>query len=477
MEEKYPSESKIIGDRKSIPLVRALGLFTGVLLVAGVMIGSGVFKKIIPMAQTGLDESSILMAWVIAGIITMFGAFTLSGLSSITEESGGVYEYLRLSFGNFFSFLFGWTDFTIMGSASVAAVAYIFAQTVHALTPLPNPLTAWEHVSIGNFIFPFADSGIKLLAIAAIILLTWINYRGVQKGGMVSNVVTSAKILGIVILIFLGLFYSAPGTETSTAAREINLQGGAFLSAIFGAMLSAFWAYDGWSNISFVTGEIKNPKRNVPLAIIAGVSIAMLLYILVNYAYMHVLSLPQLAAVDQNTIGAVVVAEKIIGTAGKTLIVMLIMISVFGTLNGIILAHSRVYFRMAQEKYFFKNAANVHPTYRTPYVSLVYTMIWSCILVISGTFDMLTDMVIFAGFLFYGLLAVAVIKLKRKGVIKVKVIGYPIIPVIIILFSMALIFKTVMVQPKQSLIGLGLVLTSVPFYYYFKKQQQRIGNK
>src|SRR4026207_85702 len=291
MEEKYPSENKAANDRTSIPLVRALGLFTGVLLVAGVMIGSGVFKKIIPMAQTGLDETSILMAWVIAGVITMFGAFTLSGLSSITEESGGVYEYLRLSFGNFFSFLFGWTDFTIMGSASVAAVAYIFAQTVHALTPLPNPLAAWEHVSIGNFIFPFADSGIKLLAIAAIILLTWINYRGVQKGGMVSNVVTSAKILGIVILIFLGLFYSASGTETSTAAREINLQGGAFLSALFGAMLSAFWAYDGWSNISFVTGEIKNPKRNVPLAIIAGVSIAMLLYILVNYAYMHVLSL------------------------------------------------------------------------------------------------------------------------------------------------------------------------------------------
>ena len=477
MEEKYPSENKAANDRTSIPLVRALGLFTGVLLVAGVMIGSGVFKKIIPMAQTGLDETSILMAWVIAGIITMFGAFTLSGLSSITEESGGVYEYLRLSFGNFFSFLFGWTDFAIMGSASVAAVAYIFAQTVHALAPLPNPLAALDQVSIGNFIFPFANSGIKLLAIAAIILLTWINYRGVQKGGMVSNIVTSAKILGIVILILLGLFYTAPDTEISTTAKEMNLEGGAFFSAIFGAMLSAFWAYDGWSNISFVTGEIKNPKRNVPLAIIAGVSIAMLLYLLVNYAYMHVLTLTQLAAVDQNTIGAVVVTEKIIGAAGKTLIVMLIMVSVFGTLNGIILAHSRVYFRMAQEKYFFKNAARVHPTYRTPYVSLVYTMIWSCMLVISGTFDMLTDMVIFAGFLFYGLLALAVIKLKRKGVITVKVIGYPVIPVIIILFSIALIVNTVMVQPKQSLIGLGLVLTSVPFYYYFNKQRQSVSNK
>ena len=189
---------------------------------------------------------------------------------------------------------------------------------------------------------------------------------------------------------------------------------------MFAAMLSAFWAYDGWSNISFVTGEIKNPKRNVPLAIMCGVSIAMLLYVLVNYAYMHVLSLPQLAAVDKNTIGAVVVAEEIIGAAGKTLIIALIMVSVFGTLNGIILAHSRVYFRMAQEQYFFKKAANVHPTYRTPYISLLYTMIWSSILVISGTFDMLTDMVIFAGFLFYGLLAVAVIKMKQKGINKSK---------------------------------------------------------
>ncbi len=474
MQEK---DTTIITDRTRIPLTRALGLFTGILLVAGCMIGSGVFKKIVPMAQTGLSETWILMAWVIAGIITMFGAFTLSGLASMTEESGGVYEYLRLSFGNFFSFLFGWTDFTIMGCASIAAVAFIFSQTINALIPLPDPLSSLEHISIGNFIFPFADSGIKLLAIATIILLTLINYRGVQKGGLINNIVTSAKIAGILILILLGLFYTASpavaATEPVAALTENGLQGSAFFSAMFGAMLSAFWAYDGWSNISFVTGEIKNPKRNIGLAIMAGVSIAMLLYVLVNYAYMHVLLLHQLAAIDQNTIGATVVAETLIGKSGQTLIVVLIMVSVFGTLNAILLAHSRVYFRMAQENYFFKKAANVHPTYRTPYVSLIYTMVWSCILVISGTFDRLTDMVIFAGFLFYGLLAVALIKMKRKGFIKVKVIGYPVIPVIIILFSIALIINTVMVQPKQSLIGLGLVLSGVPFYYYFKRNEKR----
>ncbi len=459
-------------DETKISLIRVLGLPTSILLVAGMMIGSGVFKKIIPMSQSGLNESWILGAWIIAGIITMFGAFTISGLASLTEESGGVYEYLRLSFGNFFSFLFGWTDFTIIGTASIAALGFIFSQTINILLPLPNPLDFLAHISIGGFIYPFASSGIKILAIATIILLTWINYRGVKKGGFVNNVITSAKIIGILLIIIIGLLYKAPVPAANAAPEIEKLAGsGAFYTALFAAMLSAFWAYDGWSNVSFITGEIKNPKRNVPIAIIAGVSIAMTLYVLINYAYMHVLPLQELRAVDQNSIGAVVVADRMIGAIGRTLITVLIMVSVFGSLNGIILAHSRIYYRMAQENYFFKSAANVHPTYKTPYISLLYTLVWSCILVVSGTFDMLTDMVIFAGFLFYGLLAVALIKMKSKGVIKTRVIGYPWVPVVIILFSAALIYATFVAQPKQSLIGVALVLSGVPFYYYFKKRK------
>ncbi len=449
-------------------LKRILGLSTGILLVAGMMIGSGVFKKIIPMAQTGLSEGWIIAAWVGAGLITMFGAFTLSGLSSLTEESGGVYEYLRLSFGNFFSFLFGWTDFTIMGCASVAALGFIFAQTVNVFIPLGNPFHSIEHVSVAGFVFPFADGGIKLLAITAIVLLTWVNYRGVQNGGLVNNIVTSAKIIGILLLIVLGLSYS-PVKEDIAVITEPGsaLHGTALLSAVLAAMLSAFWAYDGWSNISFITGELKNPKRNIPIAIMSGVAIAMLLYVLVNFAYMNVLSLEKLRAVDQSRIGAAVVAETLLGKVGQSLIVLLIMISVFGTLNGIILAHARIYYRMAQEKFFFQKAATVHPVYRTPSVALLYTMLWSCILVVSGTFDMLTNMVIFAGFLFYGLLALALFKMKRNGSIKAKVIGYPVIPAIIMLFSIALLINTVITEPKQSLIGLGLVLSGVFFYFYF----------
>lgn len=458
-------------DRSKIPLNRALGLFTAVLLVTGIMIGSGVFKKIVPMSQTGLSEGWIIGAWIIAGIISMFGAFTISGLSSLSEQSGGIYEYLRISFGNFFSFLFGWTDLSIIGPASIAALGYIFAQTVNSFIPLPNPLEPWANIHVGELIYPFANSGIKFLAIAAIALLTFINYLGVKKGGAISNVITSAKILGILIIIAFGLFYTdnraveLPVTETAT---PVALNGSAFFTALFGAMLSAFWAYDGWSNLTYVTGELKDPKRNLPLAIMAGVSIAMLLYVLVNYTYMNVLSLEELKAIDQNTIGAVVVAEAMIGKVGKTLILLLIMVSVFGSLNGVIMAHTRVYFQMAREKYFFKSFGKAHPTYRTPYVSLRFAFIWSSVLVMSGTFDILTDMVIFSGFLFYALVASALFKMKANGTIKTKVIGYPVVPVILILFSTALIILTFISHTAFSLIGLGFILLGVPFYFYFK---------
>lgn len=460
---------------KQVTLVRALGPFTSTLLVAGIMIGSGVFKKIIPIAQTGLTESWILMAWVLAGLITMMGAFNLAGLSSMTEESGGLYEYLRLSFGNLFSFLFGWTDFAIIGTASVAALAFIFSQTINTLVPLPNPLQQWEHISIGQFIYPFADSGIKLLSVTIIVLLTWVNYAGVKESGLLNNIFTSAKILGILILIALGLFYTPKAMQPPAAAIPAAtgvLQGSALLSAFFVTLLNVFWAYDGWVDISAISGEIKNPRRNLPLAIFTGVSIATGLYLLVNYAYMTVLPLPALAAVSENEIGAAVVAKTLLGNMGSTLIAILIMACAFGSLNGVLLSHTRIYFRMAQEKFFFNKAAHVHPKHRTPHIALLYTMIWSCLLVVSGTFDMLTDMVVFATFLFYGLLAAATLKMKRNGSVKVKVTGYPYVQVFIILFSFTLLANTILSQPRQTLIGSCLILSGLPLYFYFSKKQR-----
>jgi APA family basic amino acid/polyamine antiporter len=468
-------ETNTIPDKTKIPLNRVLGLRTGILLVAGIMIGSGVFKKIAPMSETLMSEPYIIAAWIIAGIFTMFGAFTLSGFAGATTESGGVYEYLRISTGNFFSFLYGWGIFTIIGSGSIAALAFIFSQSVNTIIHFHDPLVQFKDISIGNFIFPFASSGVKIIAIVTICLLTWFNYRGTKNGGILNNIVTAAKIFGIIFLIVFGLIYSNPiFTNKENATTAIPFSNAALFSALFGAMLSAFWAYDGWANISFVTGEIKNPKRNVPLAIIGGLTIAMVLYVLLNYAFMKVLPLHQLASIGENEIAAAVVAQSLMGKAGTMVISILIAISTFGALNACIIVYPRIYFRMAQEKFFFTGAANVHPVFRTPYISLVWSMLWSCVLVISGTFDLLTNLVIFAGFFFYALLGIGLIRLKRNGMITQKVIGYPVIPVIVILFSIALIVNTVIIQTKQSLVGLLLLLSGVPLYYYFKLRTSKV---
>ncbi len=467
------NDKEVIGisDKSKIPLKRVLGLPTGILLVAGIMIGSGVFKKIAPMSQSLMSEPYILAAWIIAGIITMFGAFILAGLATTTTESGGIYEYLRLSVGNFFSFLYGFTVFTIIGSGSIAALAFVFSQSLNTLVTIPNPLENLADQSIADFIFPFASSGVKIVAVTAIFLLTWVNYKGAKNGGVLNNVVTTAKIAGMLLMIILGLFYSHESTTDVSASAVPSLSNTALFSALFGAMLSAFWAYDGWATISSVTGEIKNPKRNVPLAIIAGVGIAMTVYVLLNYAFMQVLPVSELAAVDENTIAAAVVAGSLLGKTGTVVISVLIMISTFGALNACIIVYPRIYYRMAQENFFFKRAANVHPVFRTPYAALTLSMVWSSILVVSGTFDLLTNLVIFAGFFFYGLLAIGLMRMKRKGIITTKVIGYPVVPVIVILFSIALIVNTVVVQPQQSLAGLILVLVGIPFYYYFKRKR------
>jgi APA family basic amino acid/polyamine antiporter len=240
------------------------------------------------------------------------------------------------------------------------------------------------------------------------------------------------------------------------------------MSAFLTAMLAALWAYDGWIYPANISGEIINPRRNLPLALIFGISITIVLYIAVNYVFMYVLSLDEIRSIGENEIGALPVAEIIFGIYGKLILQILILVCSFGALNGNIISLPRKYYRMAHEGYFFRNARNVHPRFRTPVVALIYSMVWSCILLFSGSFDMLTDMVIFTAFVFYGLLAVALIKLKRNGTIKEKVAGYPWVPVLFLLFSIALTVHTFWTEPEKSFIGLLLILSSVPFYFFFK---------
>jgi len=446
-------------DESKIPLKRILGVVTAILMVSGNMIGTGVFKKLAPMAQTGLGEESILLAWVVAGLIVLLGAFTLAGLAKLTTESGGFYEYLRVSFGPFPAFLNGWGLFIIMGSGSVAAIAFIFSQSVNSLIAIPDPFHQWSHLSVADSIYPFESSGIKLFAVLTVVLLTWFNYRGVRNSAVLNNIITSAKILGILFLILTGLVLTVPGGGAETVSHQATGLPDNSLMVFLTALLSAFWAYDGFTNITAIAGEIKNPKRNIPIAIITAVSMVMVLYVLVNYAYMKVMPIGQLAALGENKIVATEVADRLVGNTGAILISLLIMLSSFGTLNIIILFYSRVYFRMAQEGFFFKSAAKVHPDYRTPYNALWYSMTWTSILILSGTFDVLTNLVIFTGFGFYVLLAMGLIKMKRNGVITGKIPGYPAAPVLFILCAMLFLTGILISYPKQSLAGIGLLLT------------------
>lgn len=461
-----------------IPLKRVLGLTAATLLVAGNIIGTGVFKKIVPMAASGLSEAYILGAWILAGIITMLGAFSIAGLAKLTTEAGGSVEYLRICYNDFISFLFGWSNFTVAGSGAIAAVGFIFAQSFNALVPIPDVFSSLKNVSIG-FIYPFAESGTKLMAILIIVLLTWYNYRGIKKGAVLNSVVTAAKILGILLLIALGLF--TEGSHSFSSSLTKPLQTGNSLTSwiiiFFGVMLNAFWAYDGFANVAAAGAEIKNPKRNIPLAIITGVSIVLVLYVLLNYAYMQVMPLNQLANISENKVAAIVVAEHILGRPGIILISLLVLLSTFGYLNVSIILFARFYYRMAQEKIFFYHAAKVHPKYQTPYIALIYQMIVSCLLVISGSFDSLTDMAVFGAFSFYVLLAIGLIKMKKKGVIKERIAGYPLAPILFSLFITIVLISTFINNPMRTITGILLILSGVPFYFYFKMQRRIEKNR
>ncbi|HSZ34971.1 MAG TPA: amino acid permease [Puia sp.] len=461
-------------DRTIIPLKRVLGLPTSILLVAGIMIGSGAFKKITAMSKSLGNEHYILFVWIVAGIITICGAFLFSGLTGLTKETGGIYEYLRLIYGEFVAFLLGWTYFAVVGSGAIAALAFVFSQSADALFHFPPVLSEFKDISLGHFIFPFDGFTVKLLAIVTIVLLTMLNILGIKKAGKLNSVVTIAKIIGILLLIVAGVFYER-GTSIVIHDRIPlhPLHGAALFSGFFAATLSALWAYDGWANITFVTGEIKNPERNLPFAIIGGVGIAITLYVLLNYVYMKVLPVNELAVIPDNKIAAAVVANTLIGSLGASLIAVLILICTFGALNGCIISYPRIYFRMSQEKVFFKKAAWVHPNFKTPYIALIYSASWSCVLVFTGTFDRITDLVIFSSYLFLGLTAIGLIKMKRNGKITKRVIGYPVIPWIIILFSTTLLLNTIIVQAKSTMIGVVLIASGIPFYYWFKKGVKR----
>jgi len=457
-------------------LLPRLGLITATMIIMGNMIGSGVFKKAAPMAADVQSVGLMLLCWLIAGVISLFGALSNAETASMIAGPGGFYAFFKKMFGQAFAFIFCWSSFAVLQSASIASIAYVFGQSVNSLIELPRLGPAWEQFSIFGVFYPFENFGVKIFTIFTLMSVTMANYFGVIFGGIIANISTTLKLLGIAMVIVLGLFagggsmaHIAPLGPDPNAVYDTSL---GLFGAMFAAMLGAFWAYDGWNNVLSLGAEVRNPKRNIPLALVIGVAGVIGVYMLVNFAYAYVMPLDEmkaLAATDNSIIG-VEVMRKAFGGGAAQFVAVLILLSTFGAMNCQLMPPSRMYFSMAHDGLFFKAAARCHPKHRTPSTALIMQGIWASCLVLSGTFDQLTDMVIFASFIFYGASALGVFVLRRTmrdAHRPYSVHGYPFVPGIFVIFCFVLVIVTVFQQPREAIIGLVLIFTGWPFYFYW----------
>lgn len=460
-------------------LVRSLGLLSVFFLVISSVIGSGVYKKVAPMAEVLQSPGLVLLAWLLAGVLTLFGTLSNAEVASMLADSGGEFVYYKKIYNRFFAFLFGWSNFTAIRTASISSIAYVFSQSFNSLIPLPTLPQDFSSITVFGFLTPFDNFGVKLLTIALIVGLSYINYIGLKLGENFSKTILYIVISSIFLIIILGFTlgngsWANIQTNGSTYVAR-SWTDSIFIKSMFAALLSAFWAYEGWSTIGYLGGEIKNPQRNLPLALVLGMLAIMTIYLLTNFTYLYVLPIDQLLGDQhsQNTIAAVVVVKHILGNGGGLVISLLIILTTLGCTNTTILAAPRLYFAMAREGLFFKSAGNVHPQHHTPTNAFIYQAIWASVLVISGSFDQLTDMLIFASFIFYGSTTLGVFILRKKmpdAPRPYKAWGYPVVPAIFILFCVALLVTTFASKPREAMMGLVLMFSGVPFYFYWNKK-------
>ena len=451
-----------------------ISLRMSVILVVSVIVGSGVFKKIAPMSAELGSPLLVIFCWVLAGLISLAGALSNAEMASMFPDSGGEFIYYQKVYGRFFAFLYGWGNFTVIKTASIAALAYIFAQSFHTLFPLPE-----IQASFVLFGFDLLDNlSIKLLASGMIAVLSFVNYRGVHFAERLSTGLTYTMLVAVSLFIVVGLFSPVGSlenlTQSSAATDPNHFSTWELVKAITLASLGAFWGYEGWNQICYLGEEVENPQRNLPLALGFGTAAVMAIYVLLNLVFARTLPVDAFVAINQNpnAIAAVEVARRLLGGVGGTLLAGLILCTTFTATNSTVLMSARIYYAMARDGLFFKRAAAIHPHYKTPGPALAMQAVWAVGLVWSGSFDQLTDMLIFASFIFYGSTALGVIILRiRQPNLerKYRVVGYPFVPAAFCLFSVLLVVITLISQPGKALWGLLLIGTGVPLYFYWRK--------
>ena len=472
-----------------IALSRKLNLWATISIVAGSVIGSSIFMKPAVMAGQLGSPLLLLFVWVFAGAISMMGAAINAEIGAMLPVTGGQYVFFQKMYGNFFAYIYGWACFAVINTASVAAIAYIFAQYAEYFFTFPRFAPSAEHYwqltlpFIGQ-LYPLENFGVKSVTILVVCLLTWVNSLSVKGGGVVQVIFSAIKVAALILMIGI-IFFSGKGSthhfiETS---HHTGLKGWAVLGGIVAALSGAFAAYDGWNNIGFVAGEISEPKKNIPRGLFIGLGICILLYILTSEAYLYILPIDKMAS---SSLVATDALQPILGNTGVGFIALLVMISAFGATNGNILACSRVTFAMANEGVFFKRVGKVHPKHKTPANALWLHCIWTSIFVLTGSFDMLTDLFVFITWIFYGFAAAGIFILRKKmpdAERPYKAWGYPIAPAIFVIFSAFYFVLTLYSDINNyltgkthfisSVFGLALTIAGIPLYFYFKKKYRQ----
>jgi basic amino acid/polyamine antiporter, APA family len=453
------------------PLARRLGLTSAIMVVVGSIIGSGIFLTPQRIAAAVEIPGVMIAVWVLTGLLTLAGALTNAEIACEIPEAGGQYVFFRVLFNDLVAFLYGWTTFIVYQTGSIAAIAVAFAKYLGYfvdLPHLPGDLEAWQLPLIGN-IRPLADLGVKGVAIGAILFMAAVNYFGVQFGGFVQNLFTSMKVLaigGIIILAFgvgkgsVDHFFPLWGTPSS----------GDLLGAVGVAMIATLWSYDGWNSLTYLAGEVKDPRRNIPLALVVGTIAIILIYVLTNIAYLYILPIKEIAG---SQLVAADVVERILPGLGGGLIAAAVMISTFGSVNATSMTTARVYYAMASDRLFFRSMGTTHPKYRTPARSLVIQAAWASLLTLSGTYDQLFTYVVFAAWIFYALGAAGVFLLRRQrpdSARSYRVPLYPVVPLLFVAVATWFVINTLIHQTSDSIVGGFLLLAGVPFYLVWKRR-------
>jgi len=447
-------------------LKRDLGPWAAASIVVGTVIGSGIFLVPKTMIQRTGSPHMVFVAWVAGGLLSLAGALSYAELAAALPEAGGEYAFLREAYGPMWGFLYSWTQMWVAKSGSIATLAtgffvylsnfYAPLDTVFYSVPLP----------LGPHGGPLELRYGQLFAIALILLLGWLNYYGVKLGGDVQVTVTIVKVALIAMIILSGLVLGhAHAPFTGPPIAPLTFAG------FIAALVAALWAYDGWNNVSMVSSEVRNPQRNLPLALIGGTLAVIGIYLLANAAYFHILTAREVAGADR---APAEMMRKIFDGPGANAVAIAAMISIFAALNGSILSGSRVPYAAARQGYFFSAIGRVSPKYHTPGVSILALSAWASLLVLSGNYDDLFNLVIFASWILYGMTAAAVLVLRKKRpdlYRPYRTFGYPYVPVLFILGASVLLFSTLFDRPRESFMGIGLILAGLPFYYYWRRRR------